>query len=207
MDTANPATVVAGHRKRLKRYNLPGHAHFLTFSVYRRLPLLTNDLWRAWLATEVRRACDCHEIALWAYVFMPEHVHLLVKPTRETYDIAVFLKDMKGEFSMRLAGHLAASGSALWERLRIRVRPGVVRFRFWQEGGGYDRNLWALPKVLEKAEYCHWNPVKRGLVQSPGQWPWSSYRWLEEGRREGEVLRVDEWDERLLDGRQGADER
>jgi len=198
MEAPNSPLFPTVHRKRLKRYNVPGHAHFLTFSVYSRMPLLTNDLWRAWLAAEVSRACICHATALWAYVFMPDHVHLLVKPRREIYDIAAFLKDLKGSFSKRLAEHLAASGSRLSERLRIRERPGVVRFRFWQEGGGYDKNLWAMPNVLEKAEYCHWNPVKRGLVRSPDQWSWSSYRWLKEGRREGEPLRVDEWNERLL---------
>ena len=198
MDAQNVPPLLSVHRKRLKRYNVPGHAHFLTFSVYKRMPLLTNDLWRAWLASEVWRACDCHETALWAYVFMPDHVHLLVKPRPESYDIAVFLKDLKEQFAKRVAEHLAARDSRLAERLRIRERPGVVRFRFWQEGGGYDRNLWAMPNVLAKAEYCHWNPVKRGLVRSPDQWRWSSYRWLKEGRREGEPLRLDEWDERLL---------
>jgi len=79
-------------RKRLVRFNVPGHAHFPTFSVYQRLHLLTNDLWRAWLAEEVRRACTGHDVALWAYVFMPDHVHLLVKPRRETYDLALLLK-------------------------------------------------------------------------------------------------------------------
>jgi len=187
----------ASHRKRLRRYNIAGHAHFLTFSVYQRMPLLTNDLWRTWLAAEVRRACDSFDIALWAYVFMPEHVHLLVKPCRESYDIAAFLKDMKTEFSKRMAHHLATSGSPLSERLRIRVRPGTTRFRFWQEGGGYDKNIWAMPMAIEKAEYCHWNPVKRRLVKSPEQWRWSSFRSLETGCREGEPLRVDEWDETL----------
>jgi len=35
----------ASHRKRNKKYNLEGHAHFLTCSCYRRLPLFTNDTW------------------------------------------------------------------------------------------------------------------------------------------------------------------
>ena len=191
------ASPAATHRKRLKRYNIPGHVHFLTFSVYQRMALLTNDLWRAWLAAEVRRACDTQDIALWAYVFMPEHVHLLVKPRRESYDTAAFLKDLKGEFSKRMASHLVATGSSLFERLRIRVRPGMTRFRFWQEGGGYDKNLWAIKLAVEKAEYCHWNPVKRRLVKSPDMWRWSSFGWLELGRRKGEALRVDDWEEAL----------
>jgi putative transposase len=31
-------------------------------------------------------------------------------------------------------------------------------------------------KRVEKLRYMHWNPVARGLVQEPEQWPWSSYR-------------------------------
>jgi len=54
-----------------------------------------------------------------------------------------------------------------------------------------------MPLAIEKAEYCHWNPVKRGLVKSPEWWVWSSYRWLVQGSREAEPLRVDEWDESL----------
>ena len=31
--------------------------------------------------------------------------------------------------------------------------------------------------VLEKINYCHNNPVKRGLAREPGDWRWSSYHW------------------------------
>ena len=49
------------HRKRVRHYNEPGHCHELTFSCYRRMPLLTNDDWREKLEPEHRpsdqRAC------------------------------------------------------------------------------------------------------------------------------------------------------
>jgi putative transposase len=53
---------------------------------------------------------------------------------------------------------------------------GLVRYRFWQRGGGYDRNIWSLGEVLEKVRYIHENPLRRGLVDRPEQWPWSSWR-------------------------------
>ena len=31
-------------------------------------------------------------------------------------------------------------------------------------------------KRREKLNYMHNNPVKRGLVKQPGDWPWSSWR-------------------------------
>ena len=48
--------------------------------------------------------------------------------------------------------------------------------RFWQVRF-YDFNVWTEKRRIEKLRYIHRNPVKRGLVASPEQWPWSSYRW------------------------------
>jgi REP-associated tyrosine transposase len=38
-------------------------------------------------------------------------------------------------------------------------------------------NLWSAGKILEKLNYMHANPVKRGLVHLAQEWPWSSYRY------------------------------
>jgi len=45
----------------------------------------------------------------------------------------------------------------------------------------YDFNVWTEKKRIEKLRYIHRNPVARGLVQSPEQWPWSSFRWYSSG--------------------------
>ena len=181
------------HRKRNKKYNVSGHAHFLTFSCYRRMALLSNDTWREWLCESVRKHCDAHQIALWAYVFMPEHIHLLLKPLREKYDLAAFEKSVKVSWSRKMIVHLSRIKSPLLDRCR--TKNG---FRFWQPGGGHDLNIWTLKKAIEKAQYCHNNPVKRRLVKSPEKWRWSSFRWLEQGKRDGEPLRIDEWDDSLM---------
>jgi hypothetical protein len=49
------------------------------------------------------------------------------------------------------------------------------RRAFWQ-ARFYDFNVWTTKKRIEKLRYMHRNPVKRGLVESPEQWRWSSYR-------------------------------
>ncbi len=48
-------------------------------------------------------------------------------------------------------------------------------YRIWQRRF-YDLNVWSEKKRLEKLSYMHGNPVKRDLVNSPDQWPWSSFR-------------------------------
>src|SRR5262245_51512984 len=90
-----------GHRKRCRRYNEPGNAHFLTFSCYLRQPFLSRDRSCKWFAEAVRRALIKHHYHLWAYVFMPEHVHLLVWPTQMKYDISLFLSAIKQPVTVR----------------------------------------------------------------------------------------------------------
>jgi putative transposase len=69
------------HRKTVRHFEEPGHLHELTFSCYQRMPLLTNDDWRVKLARSIDEANAESAVELAAFVFMPEHVHLLVYPT------------------------------------------------------------------------------------------------------------------------------
>ncbi len=82
-------------RKLCKRINTPGHAHYLTFSCFHRQPFLSRDRTRQWLADAIIAARNKHAFRLIAYVFMPEHVHLLIRPTRDQYNISTMLHDIK----------------------------------------------------------------------------------------------------------------
>jgi putative transposase len=53
---------------------------------------------------------------------------------------------------------------------------GKKVLRFWQRGCGYDRNIFSIEELHEKIQYIHKNPLRRELVESPKQWPWSSWR-------------------------------
>jgi len=167
------------HRKRLRHFNDAGHCHELTFSCYRRLPLLTNDTWRSLLSQSIDRAADRHDYRLFAFVYMPEHVHLLVYRCGDSSGIDELLRAIKRPFSHRVKQMLTANRSRLLDQLTIRQRPGVSTFRFWQEGGGYDRNLAEPRSVLAAIDYLHENPVRRGLCRRAMDWLWSSARFYE----------------------------
>ena len=61
---------------------------------------------------------------------------------------------------------------------RTAQQAGLWHFphHIWQ-ARFYDFNLWTERKRIEKLRYMHRNPVQRGLVESPAQWRWSSFRW------------------------------
>ena len=165
-----------GHRKRVRHFHEARDCHGLTFSCYRRMPLLTNDVWREMLSRTIDRAIEGHRFGLVAFVYMPEHVHLLVYPTCEAAKVDGVLKAIKQPFSNRVKRLLLAAGSRLLDRLTVQERPGKTAFRFWQEGPGYDRNLTTAKTVSAAIDYLHLNPVRRGLVREAAHWRWSSCR-------------------------------
>jgi putative transposase len=59
------------------------------------------------------------------------------------------------------------------------VREGQrLRHRFWQPGGGYDRNITSIETLHAMIDYIHANPVRRGLVTRAEDWQWSSAGWF-----------------------------
>ena len=71
------------HRKKRKSYNEAGHAHFLTFSCWQRLPLLNKDRSRQWMIEAIEQTRNSLEIAVIAYVIMPETRSHLASPHEE----------------------------------------------------------------------------------------------------------------------------
>ncbi len=174
----------SGHRKRIKHYDEPGHCHELTFSCYRRMPLLTNDLWREMLSHSIDRAVQRHGYQLFAFVYMPEHVHLLVLPISNSGGIDKLLKALKRPFSFRVKKILQDQRSPLLKKLTIQQRPGVKTFRFWQEGPGYDRNMTEASTIEAAIDYIHRNPVRRGLCERAVDWLWSSAKFYYESQQD-----------------------
>ncbi|MBY0588370.1 hypothetical protein K2X85_14440 [bacterium] len=116
-------------------------------------------------------------VELVAFVFMPEHVHLLIRPLDDLPNLGRYLAMVKRATSGSLRERLTRDDSQLLESLLIQERPGKVCFRFWQEGAGYDRNLSTADAIQASIEYIHGNPVKRGLCQRMIDWKWSSARY------------------------------
>jgi putative transposase len=141
------------------------------------MALLTNDCWQGYLAESIREATRQHAFRLVAFVFMPEHVHLLVLPEGGCPDIGSFVAAVKRPCSVRVKEDLTAASSPLLAKLTVRERPGKTAFRFWQEGPGYDRNLQTEKSVMGSIDYLHANPVRRALCQNSLQWRWSSARY------------------------------
>jgi putative transposase len=147
---------------------LDGHAHFCTATASDRRPVLVDRaddlLYRQWNA-----ARELLDMRVLAYVVMPDHIHLMLWSNRGS-DIRKFLQ----------------------RTLSLSARAYGAAGRFWKER----------PRVLPicsedicetKIDYLHANPVRRGLVATPGEWVHSSYRQLACGA-DDVVFACDAWD-------------
>ncbi len=163
----------------LKRYQQTGKTHFVTFSCYHRRAFFArwihvgHNVGAPHLSAVGRcgcSSCRCSNLFLeslehtrrrygfrvFGYVVMPEHIHLLVsEPDIEL--LATAIQALKISVA-RLAP------SAGWH----------CDWPFWQKRY-YDHNVRSERSFVNKLRYIHRNPVKRGLVASPEQWPWSSF--------------------------------
>jgi putative transposase len=150
--------------KGLRRFYGGGDLHYITCSCYQRQPFLGSasrrDLFLK-IFEEVRQKYEFHVVG---YVVMPEHIHLLIGEPDER-SVAVTMQVLK----QRMARRSLARG-------RSRFPEDAAPPPFWYPRS-YDFNVFSQKKVAEKLDYIHWNPVKRGLVDSPEKWRWSSYRY------------------------------
>jgi putative transposase len=164
------------HRRR--SINEPGHAHELTFTCFHRYRFLHAERTCQWFAEAIDRARAELDFALWACVFMPEHAHLLIWPRQPKCDVSAILKAIKEPVGRKAIGYLRQNAPDWISRITVRHGTRTV-CRFWQAGGGYDRNVVEPATLGTMIEYLHNTPVRRGLVELPQLWKWSSAAWLQ----------------------------
>jgi putative transposase len=153
----------------LKRFQQAESLHFITFSCFGRQPLLEAPESKDTVETIIEQLRARHQARIYAYVLMPEHVHLLINEPPSIL-LAQFLKALKQETSRELKGD---------------------RAQFWQQRY-FDSNIHGEKARSEMIRYSHRNPVKRGLAASPEQYQWSSFNHYATGLR-GIIEIESEW--------------
>jgi putative transposase len=168
-------------RNKLERRYHQRHLHFITCSCYRRLPFLRSVRKRELLLDVLSSVREKYQFSLIGYVIMPEHIHILISEPRIGTPGTVMQV-----FKQRVARAVRRkrqAGSANQLRLWKSTTDECAK-HFWQRRF-YDFNVWTTKKRIEKLNYMHMNPVKRGLVEDPKLWLWSSYRFYQYGERNG----------------------
>jgi putative transposase len=142
--------------RNLQRYQSEGDDHFITFSCHDRKPYLGTPAARDLFLDSLERTRQRYSFEVLGYVVMPEHVHLVVsEPPDELLSKAI-------------------------QSLKVSVSKRLTQRPFWLPRY-FDLNVFTHNKLVDKLTYMHHNPVARGLVQRPQDWPWSTFAHYKSG--------------------------
>jgi len=109
-----------------------------------------------------------YQFVIAGYVVMPEHFHLLMGEPK-IKNPSFVMRVLKQRISPRCRNKKRRV------KFQLSLLPSNLPPAFWQPRS-YDFNVGTKRKYIEKLNYIHNNPVKRGLVSSPELWRWSSVR-------------------------------
>lgn len=161
---------------RRRIFDSEGHAHFVTFSCYRRRRLLDDKQAKGIVVRFLSAQLLNQQGKCIGFVVMPDHVHALLR-FNEAESLSVFMNQWKRRSSIQLK-HLYSKALRHYGEM-VDLNGPVWQPRY------YSFNIFSKMKVRQKLEYMHSNSVKAGLVSNPVDWPFSSARWYLTGRPVG----------------------
>lgn len=137
-------------RTRLKTFDYLGlYRYFLTICTHQRRPLFESAETVTAVLSQFVRAATEHQFALHAYVFMPDHMHLLVEGKADTSDLRAFVKIAKQRSGY---DHAKGGNGRLWQ-------PSYFEHVLREE----ERT----PRVIA---YMFNNPIAAGLATKFGEY-------------------------------------
>ena len=161
---------------KLRHYDGLGNARFITFCCYHRYHLLSYDELKNIFIECLKQILNKYNIRIFGYVLMPEHVHLVLLPL-DDIKLGLVIGELKSNSAHSSIKYLKQTGHRLIKKIMI-LSNGNHRYTFWQKRC-YDHNCRTQETTIEKINYCHKNPVSRGLVVDPGEYIWSSYNYYQ----------------------------
>ncbi len=152
--------------RNVRRFYVPNAIVFLTLVTKDRRVLFDLDHSHHvnMFFDKMRAVREFKPFKILADIFLPDHIHLLMRPTGEA-NFSSILQSVQRSYTFEYKDHYSIGGSLnLWQH------------RFWDHIIRDEKDL------NRHFDYIHWNAVKHGLVTKPEDWPYSSYLcWVEKG--------------------------
>ena len=148
--------------------------YFLTATVVNWLPLL-NAPWVVEILLESLRFLQKNgRLTLYAYIIMENHLHLIAAASDLTKEMGNFKSFTARKIIDQYREQRAAD---ILRQLVWHKRPYKTdrHYQFWQEGS-HPQRINNMEMMRQKATYIHYNPVKRGWIDDPIHWRYSSAR-------------------------------
>lgn len=148
--------------------------YFITATTINWLPLFSNPEIARNLLDSLCFLVECRRITLFAYVIMENHLHLIAAASNLSAEIArfkSFTARKSIDYYLECGDEFTLKQLAFHKRKHKTDRP----YQFWQEGS-HPQQIVDEAVMEQKLNYLHNNPVRRGYVDLPEQWRYSSAR-------------------------------
>ncbi len=162
------------------KFKNPTAAYFISFATVYWIDVFTRQTYFSILAESIKYCRNEKGMEVFAYCFMPSHVHLVFRSKIE--DPSGLLRDFKGFTARQLLKAIEDNPQesrkewmfSMMERAG-KGNSNVKKRQFWQQHNK-PIALWSGKVIKQKIDYIHNNPVKQGFVTDPIHWKYSSAR-------------------------------
>ncbi|PHR74511.1 MAG: transposase [Lutibacter sp.] len=177
--------------RKYKFHNKQG-AYFISFATVYWLDVFTRQVYFNVLEESLEYCRKEKGMEVFAYCFMPSHVHLIFRSANE--DPSGLIRDFKGFTARKLIKTIEENPQEsrkewlLWMMERAgKKKSNVQQRQFWQQHNK-PIELWSEKVIQQKIDYIHNNPVESGFVTDPIDWKYSSARNYQEDQT---ILEID----------------
>ncbi|MCF7857988.1 MAG: transposase [Candidatus Cloacimonetes bacterium] len=162
-------------KSRYKIFKDDDSPYFLTLNVFLKIPIFTNSSYMNIILNNFEFYRKEQKLRIYAFVIMDNHIHLIASHTN---DLSGVVRNLKSYSAKKLIDCLKHDKREWILKLLSEYKPDFKQdstYQFWQEGN-HPKQIQNIKMFNQKAEYMHYNPVKRGLVQNEVDWIYSSAR-------------------------------
>ncbi|MEO7933179.1 MAG: transposase [Chthoniobacterales bacterium] len=168
--------------------NEPNRAHFITCTIVEWLPVFNSAACCDLIVQSLAFCQKQKELRIYAWVILDNHLHAILAAP----DLSAVLRDFKSFTASKIIQQLGRENREwLLNQLRYyRAAHKTGEHQIWQEGS-HPQSIHTDEVMLQKLDYIHNNPVKRGMVVAPEHWRYSSaHAWLPGAQP---LLQCDDW--------------
>ncbi|MEA3315549.1 MAG: transposase [Campylobacterota bacterium] len=148
--------------------------HFLTLTILHWIPIFTNKDSVDILLDSFRYLQKEDNLQIYSYVILENHLHLVASSDDISYTMRRF-KSFTAKNILKLLQE--RNITTILDQLAFykKAHKKTAQYQLWQEG--YQPKLIKDDKMMiQKINYIHQNPVKRGFIDEARYWRYSSAR-------------------------------
>src|SRR4030042_2469556 len=147
--------------------------HFLTCTVLNWIAVFENQDAVQIVINSLKFMVENQRLALHGWVIMKNHLHLIASAGNLSKEIHDF-KSFTARSIIDLLEEKKLSSLLVQFRIFKKEHKIHQKYQFWEEGS-HPEMILSMEMLNQKLDYIHYNPVRRGYVEDPSHWRYSSY--------------------------------